>query len=163
MFESNEKIDKWQVEVKVNLDDGAQLLGFLFVRPMQRLSDLLNDSRDFLPLQTTDGLIVHIRKSTIAKVVQHNQSVETDAVIDPYEVLGVSQSISDKELKRIYHNLCIHNHPDKLLSLDLAPEFANIANSRLSRIIDAYHRIVAIRGSAQGNGQNAKAASDPFN
>ena len=162
MYESDEKIQKWQVEVEVVLDDGARLLGFLFVKPMQRLSELLNDSREFLPLQTTDGLIVHIRKSTIAKAVQLNQKVESGAIIDPYEILGVPPRISDEELKRTYHQLCSHNHPDKLKSLDLSPEFADLANSRLRRIIDAYDRIVTMRRIAQGNGQNAKAASDTF-
>ena len=162
MFESDEKIDKWQVEVEVNLNGGERLLGILFVKPMQRLSELLNDSREFLPLQTTDGLIVHIRKSTIAKAVQLNQNVESGAIIDPYEVLGMSPRISDEELKRTYHKLCSHNHPDKLQSLDLSPDFTDMANSRLRRIIDAYNRIVTMRRSAQGNGQNANAASDTF-
>ncbi len=162
MFESDEKIDKWRVEVEVNLNGGERLLGILFVKPMQRLSELLNDAREFLPLQTTDGLIVHIRKSAIAKAVQLNQNIESDAIIDPYEVLGVPRSIGDKELKKAYHNLCSQNHPDKLLSLDLSPDYANMANLRLARIIDAYQRIVTMRRSAQGNGQNAKAASDTF-
>ena len=162
MYESDEKIQKWPVEVEVDLSGGERLLGILFVKPMQRLSELLNDSREFLPLQTTDGLIVHIRKSTIAKAVQLNQKVESGAIIDPYEVLGVPPRISDEELKRTYHKLCRHNHPDKLSSLDLSPEFADMANSRLRHIIDAYNRVVAIRRSAQGNGQNSKAASPSF-
>jgi DnaJ-domain-containing protein 1 len=162
MYEPDGKIDKWQVEAELVLVGGTRLLGILFVKPMQRLSDLLNDSREFLPLQTTDGPIVHIRKSTIAKATQLNQSVELDAVIDPYDVLGVRRGISDKELKSTYHRLCSQNHPDKLLSLNLAPEFANMANSRLSRVIDAYHRIMATRGNTQGNGQDAKTASDSF-
>ncbi len=87
MYESDEKIQKWQVEVEVVLDDGARLLGFLFVKPMQRLSELLNDSREFLPLQTTDGLIVHIRKATIARAVQLQKNVASEAIIDPYGVL----------------------------------------------------------------------------
>ncbi len=162
MYESDEKIDKWPVEVEVNLNGGERLLGILFVKPMQRLSELLNDTREFLPLRTTDGLIVHIRKSTIAKAVQLNQNVESGAIVDPYEVLGVAPRINDEDLKKTYHKLCSHNHPDKLLSLDLSPEFADMANSRLRRIIDAYNRIVVMRCGAQGNGQNAKAASDTF-
>ncbi len=76
MYESDDKVSKWKIEVRVELDDGARLLGFLFVKPMQRLSDLLNDQRSFLPMQTADGLIVQLAKSTIAKVVQLDQTVE---------------------------------------------------------------------------------------
>ena len=37
---------------------------------MQRVSDLLNDSRRFLPFQVSDGRIAHLQKSKIATVSQ---------------------------------------------------------------------------------------------
>ena len=70
MYDSDEKIAKCKTEAAVELEDGTTLLGFLFVKPMQRISDLLNDHRQFLPLQVTDGPIVHLHKSKIAKVTQ---------------------------------------------------------------------------------------------
>ena len=106
MYESDEKISKWKIEVRVELDDGARLLGFLFVKPMQRLSDLLNDQRLFLPLQTADGLIVQLAKSTIAKVVQLDQKADAAAITDPYDILGVSPRVSDQKLQETYHALC---------------------------------------------------------
>jgi hypothetical protein len=87
---------------------------------MQRLSDLLNDARDFLPLQTPDGLIVHLKKATIARVTQLDQAVETGEATDPYEILGISPRTGDEELRRAYHELCARHHPDKLASLGLA-------------------------------------------
>ena len=156
MYESDEKISKWKIEVRVELDNGTRLLGFLFVKPMQRLSDLLNDTRSFLPMQTADGLIVQLAKSTIAKVVQLDQKAEAAAITDPYDILGVSPRVSDEKLKERYHALCIEYHPDKLLSVGVAPEFIDLANSRITRIIDAYRRVQIMRRAAAGNGQSGQ-------
>ncbi|MCH7794646.1 MAG: DnaJ domain-containing protein [Proteobacteria bacterium] len=167
MYESDEKISKWKIEVQVELDNGARLLGFLFVTPTQRLSDLLNDQRSFLPLQTADGLIVQLAKSTIAKVVQLDQKADAAAITDPYDILGVSPRVSDQKLKETYHALCTEYHPDKLLSVGVATEFIDLANTRITRIIDAYRRVQIMRRRAAGNGRNGqsgqsgKATADP--
>jgi DnaJ-class molecular chaperone len=70
--------------------------------------------------------------------------------------LGVSPRVSDQKLKERYHALCTEYHPDKLLSLSVAPEFIDLANSRITRIIDAYRRVQTMRRGAAGNGQNAQ-------
>ncbi len=158
MYESDDKVSKWKIEVRVELDDGARLLGFLFVKPMQRLSDLLNDQRSFLPMQTADGLIVQLAKSTIAKVVQLDQTAEAESITDPYDILGVSRRVSDEKLKESYHALCNEYHPDKLVSMGVAPEFIDLANSRITRIIDAYRRVQIMRRGTAGNGQNGEAS-----
>jgi DnaJ-domain-containing protein 1 len=147
MYESEHKVWRTALEVEVKLNDGARLLGFLFIKQMQRLSDLLNDPREFLPLQTLEGLIIHLRKSTIARVTQLDQTVEADMVTDPYEILGVSPRTSDKDLRSAYHELCARHHPDKLVSLGLATEYIDLANSRIVRVIEAYARIEKERHS----------------
>ncbi len=154
MYESDEKISKWKVEIQVELDNGTRLLGFLFVTPTQRLSDLLNDARSFLPTQTADGLIAQLAKSTIAKVVQLDQTAEAESITDPYDILGVSRRVSDEKLKESYHALCNEYPPDKLVSLGVASEFIDLANSRITRIIDAYRRAQIMRRGAAGNGPN---------
>jgi hypothetical protein len=157
MFDSDEKITKFKIEVSVELENGANLLGFLFVKPLQRVSDLLNDHRQFLPLQLTDGSVVHLQKSRIGRVSQLAQDPESGDDFDPYEILGVSPGASDEQLKSAYHSLCSDYHPDKLQGLGLPSEFSEIANSRIIRIIDAYRRIVASR-----QGGNGKDRASPF-
>ncbi len=158
MYESEHWVAKTKLEVEVELNDGARLLGSLFIHQMQRLSDLLNDPREFLPVQTPEGLIVHLRKSTIAKVTQLDQAVEAGAATDPYEILGISPRVSDEELRRTYHNLCAQHHPDKLVSLGLAAEYIDLANSRIVRVIDAYGRIQKERhGETAGTKQREAA------
>ena len=103
MYDSEHKIEMCTVEVQVTLDDGTEFLGYMFVRQMQRISDLLNDPRQFLPIRTSAGLILHIRKSTIAKIMHLDQEVGPDAAMDPYEILGVSTNIGDSDLKQTYY------------------------------------------------------------
>jgi hypothetical protein len=158
MYDSEHRVQKVKLEVEVALDDGAQLLGFLFVKQMQRLSDLLNDARDFLPLQTPDGLIVHLKKATIARVTQLDQAVETGEATDPYEILGISPRTGDEELRRAYHELCARHHPDKLASLGLAAEYIDLANSRIIRVIDAYGRIQKERHGQASDAERPHAA-----
>ena len=160
MYESEHKVRKTKLEVEVELTDGARLLGSLFINQMQRLSDLLNDPREFLPVQTPEGLIVHLRKSTIARVTQLDQAVEAGATTDPYEILGVSPRVGDEDLRRAYHELCAQHHPDKLVPLGLAAEYIDLANSRIVRVIDAYGRIQKERhGEARTEPQHATHAA----
>jgi DnaJ-domain-containing protein 1 len=161
MYDSDDKVSKWKIEVELELDNGTRLLGSLFIKPMQRISDLLNDQRQFLPLQTSDGLIVQLQKAAIAKVVQLNQNVERDSISDPYEILGVAQSVSNEALKETYHSLCSAYHPDKLLSLGMSTEFIDLANSRIIRIIDAYRRILIERRIMGKDSRNSDSTADP--
>ncbi len=153
MYNSDEKIDKIKIEAAVQLEDGTNLLGFLFVKPMQRVSELLNDHRQFLPFQVSGGPIVHLHKSKIGKVSQLVQEPDHEDTFDPYEILGVSPAASDEKLKETYYSLCSANHPDKLQGLGLPSDFSEIANSRIVRIIDAYRRIMAAREGANGKDQ----------
>ena len=158
MYESEHKVTKVKLEVQVELDDGARLLGFLFVKQAQRISDLLNDERRFLPLLTTDGLLVQLKKTAIARVTQLDQVAECDALTDPYEILGVSPRIDDAALRKAYHALCVRHHPDKLISLGLASEYIDMANWRLAQVIDAYHRVQKLRQAAAAEAEAAEAA-----
>jgi hypothetical protein len=145
MYKSEDRIDKWAVEVEITFNDGEQRLGFLFVRPRQRLSDLLNDDRRFLPFRLPDGQIEQIAKETIARATQIYMESPTDSTGDPYAFLGVRWDIADDALKDIYRGLCKKSHPDRLLALGMAPEIVEFANARLRRIIDAYRRIMIQR------------------
>lgn len=150
MYDSVQKLSKFDIEVMVRLDDGSEILGIMSVSQGQRVSDLMNDDRRFLPLTTSGGSVVILRKTAIAKVAQLDQQVDLDKISDPYEILGVAHSVSDEELQRYYRTLCAENHPDKVQSSGLSAQFVEMANSRMTRINDAYQRIVAAR-KAEGS------------
>ena len=147
MYDSVQKLSKLDVEVMVHLDDGSEILGIMSVSQGQRISDLMNDERSFLPLQTTGGSVVILRKTAIARVAQLDQQIDLEKISDPYEILGASPNISDEELQSLYRTLCAENHPDKVQSSGLSAQFVEMANSRMIRINDAYQRIMASRKS----------------
>ena len=161
MYESEDRIDKVRVESEIELENGDRVLGFLFIRQMQRVSDLLNDHREFLPFQSSDGGILHIRKAKIVRVL--DQEIAPEYAVDPYEVLGVPRDASDHELKEVYHRLCRHYHPDKLHGLDLAPDLVESAKSRMIRIIDAYKRIKQMRHGTANDAQRPDSAAEAAN
>ena len=70
MLDANQRRKKSQIEVELYLDDGSHFLGKFGVGQTERLSDMMNDDRDFLPFETSDGQVVMIRKTVISKVVQ---------------------------------------------------------------------------------------------
>jgi hypothetical protein len=170
MFDSGHKLSKVDIEVAVHLDDGSQFLGVLSLGQGQRVSDLMNDERNFIPIQLHGGSVVIQRKSAIAKVAPLDQHVDQEKISDPYEILGVARNVSDEELKRFYYSLCAENHPDRVQSSGLSPHFVEMANSRMIRINDAYQRVLAIRQTkpatgqtnGQTNGEDNQAEADPF-
>ncbi len=153
MFESDKKLSKINVEIEVHLEDGSQFLGMVSVRQDQRVSELMNDERQFLPIQMPKGNVVILRKTAIYKVVPLDQHIEHDKILDPYDILGVPRGVSDEELTRFYHKVVKENHPDKVQSAGLSPQYMDMATSRMIRINDAYERIVSMRKAAPANGQ----------
>ena len=70
---------------------------------------------------------------------------------DPYEVLGVSPSASDEEIKRAYRDLARKYHPDRYVDNPLA----DLAQEKMKDINEAYDTITRSRaGGYQQTGQN---------
>ena len=145
MFEANRHRSKSRIEVELYLNDGSYLFGRMSVLPDERLSDLMNDDREFLPIENSQGTVLIVRKGYISKVVQLDQHVKSDRITDPYEILGVSRKATDEELRQGYLRIAEENHPDKLMAAGVSAEFVRMANSRMARINDAYQRIMRSR------------------
>ncbi|CAA2136904.1 DnaJ family molecular chaperone [Hyphomicrobium sp. ghe19] len=64
----------------------------------------------------------------------------------PYEVLHISPTASDKEIKARYRELVKGHHPDALVSKGVPPEFLAGAERRLQAITTAYEAILEERG-----------------
>ena len=60
---------------------------------------------------------------------------------ESYDVLGLSNTASDKEVKTAYRSRAADFHPDKLKSKNLPAEFITFANEQLARINQA-HEII---------------------
>ena len=66
-------------------------------------------------------------------------------ISDDYKILLSEHNNTDAELKKQYYKLAKEYHPDTLVSKGLPDEFLKFANERLSRINEAYERIVQYR------------------
>ena len=73
---------------------------------------------------------------------------------DPYEVLGVSRTASDSEIKSAYRELVKKYHPDNYANNPLA----DLASEKMKEINEAYDSITrsrsSQRGAYQGSGQS---------
>ena len=68
---------------------------------------------------------------------------------DPYEVLGVSPSASDDEVKRAYRDLARKYHPDNYQNNPLA----DLAEEKMKEINEAYDTVTKMRsGGSYGGG-----------
>ncbi|MET0066788.1 MAG: co-chaperone DjlA [Candidatus Thiodiazotropha sp.] len=65
---------------------------------------------------------------------------------DAYAILNVSESASDKEVKRAYRRLMSQHHPDKLVSKGLPEEMMKLAAQKTDEIKKAYERVKDARG-----------------
>lgn len=73
--------------------------------------------------------------------------VQTDssALTDAYQVLGVTPSCSDSELKKAYKKQMAQHHPDKLVSKGLPAEMLELAKQKSQQIQAAYELIKQYR------------------
>jgi hypothetical protein len=160
-YGGNEKmVFKKKLLVELELDSGTIMNGYLFVGQTQRLSDLMNDDRTFLPFEDMDGAITIFTKAMARRVkpVEKAQTAAADGT-DPYVMLGVPQNATEVQLREAYHRKVQETHPDKLSNLGLSPDLVKFAHERMARINEAYNKIrmarrkaAADQGASAGNG-----------
>ena len=74
---------------------------------------------------------------------------------DPYEVLGVSRTASDNEIKSAYRELVKKYHPDNYANNPLA----DLASEKMKEINEAYDSITKSRAQSGGSGSYQSAGA----
>ena len=74
-------LKKDEVPVNIFLTDGTILEGCVFAAEGQRLLDLMNDNRAYIPYTDEDGSITIIQKLSISRIVPVVQNI-TDIMPD---------------------------------------------------------------------------------
>ena len=69
-----------------------------------------------------------------------------DRLKDAYQLLGVSESDSDQDIKRAYRKEMSKHHPDKLAAKGLPPEMMEMAKEKTQEIQQAWEWIREARG-----------------
>ncbi|SLN32020.1 J domain-containing protein [Oceanibacterium hippocampi] len=138
-----------KVECQVVLADGRSFDGHFFAGAQQRLSDVLNDQRPFLPFATSAGETLLIAKAAIATVTPQESAADDKPAAyrgeNPYLLLAVDPKADLATIKRAYHDRIREHHPDRLNGFGLPQEYVDLANQKLSAINKAYKAIVAER------------------
>lgn len=129
---------KTKAKVNLRLDDGTTIEGFVFCSQGERVSDLLNDQREFMPFETDIGEIMMLRKATISSILTLDRDARKKLPSDPFEILGISKSSDIEDVKHAYHEKVRAWHPDRLSSMDLPDDMNDYANEMLARINSAY-------------------------
>jgi DnaJ-domain-containing protein 1 len=138
------KLPRDRLEAQVQLADGKEVIMTFFTAPHQRLSDLLNEPRNFLPVETADGRMSILAKSAIRWAAPLEQAQISSA--DPFSVLGLRDTASDDEVRATYQRLLADFDATRLRALNLAPPYLEFANTQRARLTDALHRIAQQRG-----------------
>ena len=128
--------------VEIVLLDGNSLLGKIAVPQQGRMSDTLNDDRAFIPVEMADGSHIAVAKRVIKKVTLPAAEQKSYRGNDPHRVLGVREGASPEQVKSAYHRLCNQNHPDRIRSLALGPDFEDLATQNMVRINAAYAQLM---------------------
>ena len=127
----------------------AAQIGAMFANDPAVLENLLGG---LFQIAMADG-VMHPKEMTFLKNVAaafglddtaferiRNSFLEDDHC-DAYEVLGVTRSDSDADIKKAYRRLIKEHHPDTLIAKGMPQEFIDIANETMAAINDAYEKI----------------------
>lgn len=149
------------MKVEITLTDGSLIAGNMFVPLQGRLSDTLNDSRMFFPVEMPDGSCFAVAKQSVQRILMSGREAKAGYEgsdprpgsdpyrdSDPYRILGVTESVSWDGLKKAYRCRCTENHPDRIRALNLAPEFEKLATENMVRINQAYAQLEKTRQQA---------------
>jgi hypothetical protein len=134
-------------KVAVSLDAGSHLgeeLAYMFIPPTQRVTDVLNDERDFLPFERADGTVFAVAKRTIRRITPLELGRRVNKK-DPYDLLGLTPAATDEEVQEAYHRSVAAVHPDRVHSLGLPMDFLELATRQAAQLNDAYRKIRAVR------------------
>jgi DnaJ-domain-containing protein 1 len=140
------KSPKVKLDTEILLEDGTKLLAAVFTNPQARLSDLMNDEREFLPIELIDGRTTVVRKSAIMQVTPVEQDLSAYESTDPYELLGVDSSAGYESVRESYVAMLKGCHPDSLAAYDLPTPLVLFANNLTARLNQAFHQICRDRG-----------------
>lgn len=142
MLKDSTHRSKKKVAVNIKLEEGTVLDGFVFCSQDERVSDILNDTREFLPFETPTGEVMMLRKGVISNILTREKSNRKNPPTNPFEILGIFPTASRNDVKQAYHAKVRLYHPDKLNSLNLPDDVTDYASDALARINSAYSLVM---------------------
>jgi len=140
MLRKPTKINKDKIHVVVSIDGRPSVEGFLFVTPGDRIIDLLNDDREFLPLELLSGESVIVRKSEIQMVEPRSEHYMNEPIFTgtSREIFQIDEYTSRESLKRTYEDIIRQLHPKVIADAGLHPALVACAQMLKERLDTSY-------------------------
>ena len=146
MFEkATVKQGKARLMVRLCLTDGREVEGELWCAQGERLADVLNDDRGFLPIGAGEAVRC-IAKSVIATAEPVGNPPREAS--DPYAVLRVEPTASEPEVRAAWMARMKASHPDRLAGLGMDEAVIHAARRACQRINAAYDEVTRSRRAA---------------
>lgn len=149
--------EKTGCDIALTLVDQGTIDAVVYLALGQRLCDLLNDDRAFLPVRRTGGEVELIAKTRIAGAREKTAERASDEdkpaasrAFDPYVALRVAPTASDSEVHAAYKERIKSVHPDKIESLGLDDDLKRAALMSAQKVNYAYQKIMRLRETARG-------------
>lgn len=79
----SKKIPKTKATVTVKLNDGEMFDGHFFLSGDERVTDLLNSEKQYLPFETMNGMIFVINKVMISRVISKERATAEEGRVIP--------------------------------------------------------------------------------
>jgi len=152
---------KNEIPITLTLDGQDAFKAIIFLKIDERIIDLLNDGRDFIPVRKDSGEMLFLAKNSIVSLLEdeketkqkyeekYDEKVETEEVrkssFDPYKVLRVNQDASNEEIRRAYKERIKAVHPDTIAALDLDEDLSRAALLAAQKVNYAYKIIMQQR------------------
>jgi hypothetical protein len=127
--------------------------GIVYLTPGQRVSDLLNDDRGFLPVESEAGEVRVISKRAIMEI----EPLETEAAPrvgsnvvtmvsgSAYDLLGVPADADDAHIRTVYHDRLASVAPKHIEAMTSNPDLITAAENLRSRYRAAFEAIMHSR------------------
>ena len=118
-------VKKTKLDVTILLTTGENFMGSVYLRKYERVIDLMNDERSFIPISIDDDVIKVVNKSAIAElavVVDHDDNAPEFNVPDAstyaltlsqaQAIYGIKSGYTREELRDRHKKLISRLHPD---------------------------------------------------
>lgn len=149
-------------DVRLTLSGKEPFNAVVYIRLGQRLLDLLNDDRNFIPVRLENGENMIVAKSQISAMAEidsmtdasSDELAEVDAAkarmaarkgFDPYAVLRISPDADLNSIRKAYKARMKAVHPDTVASLGLDDDLARAALLAAQKVNYAYKKIMRER------------------
>ncbi|MDX5361163.1 MAG: J domain-containing protein [Alphaproteobacteria bacterium] len=140
------KRSKRRVRVSVERGDKGTVEAILFLAQDERLIDVLNDERAFLPVETLLGKLLLVPKREITEVTPiDREGKPVGMTSDPYRILGLAPESTSEEVRSAYMTRIKAMHPDRVRAAGLCEELVQYATEQSQLITAAYQEISSAR------------------